>query len=314
MRRLLWLVPIVLGAVVVTFLLAHLAPGTPWDAASPGAAHGNLSAASVHALNVKYGLDRPLWRQLLLFLANAAHLDFGASYQFQAEPARDLLVRSLPHTLALGVVAFGVIVVFGVGLGVLAARRQNTLVDYTVTGLATVAASVPNFVVGIVLILVLSVGLHRATNGAFFLPDAGFGFDERLVMPVITLSLLPVAYIARLTRAATLETVRQDHVRMARAKGLNELRVLVAHVLRNALVPVVTILGPLFGFLVTGSVVVETLFQIPGIGGTLVEAVAARDYPVILGATVLYALVFPAANLVVDVAHALLDRRVLVGE
>lgn len=310
LTRLLSMVPIIVTAVILTFFVAHLAPGTPWDLPVPGAGHGNLSAGAIHNLNVKYGLDQPLWRQLALFLRNAAHLDFGDSYQFQAQPARDLLLHSVPQTITLGLIAFAVILVVGVGVGLLAASKQNSWIDYTVTGLATVVASVPNFVVGITLILVLSVGLHRATHGSFYLPDSGFGVDRRLIMPLVTLTLLPAAYIARLTRTATLETIRQDHVRMARAKGLKQNTILMRHVLRNAFVPIVTTLGPLLGFLITGSIVVETLFQIPGIGGTFVKAVGARDYPVILGATVIYAIVFPTLNLLVDIAHVLIDPRV----
>lgn len=314
LRRLAWLVPIVLGAVVLTFALAHLAPGTPWDAVQPGQGHGNLSADAIRALDVKYGLDRPLWRQLGLFLAHAARLDFGVSYQFQAQPVRDLLLRSLPGTIALGSVSFVVVAVAGIGLGVLAAQGRGSWVDHAVTGMSSLAASVPSFVVGIFLILGLSVGLNRATGGGFYLPNTGFGFDRRLFMPVLTLSLVPVSFVARLTRTAMLETLGQDHIRAARAKGLSDRAVLLRHVLPNSLVPVVTTLGPLLGFLLTGSVVVETLFQVPGIGGTFVRAVTARDYPVILGATVVYAVVFPVANLLADVVHACVDPRVASAE
>lgn len=303
----------VLAAVVFTFLLAHLAPGTPWDVAVGGEVRGNLSAAAIHNLNAKYGLDQPLWRQLLLFLGHASHLDFGTSYQFQAQPARDLLLRGLPQTAALGGTAFLVVATVGIGLGLLAARARNSWLDYAVSGLSSLLASVPNFVVGILLILVLSVGLNRSTAGRFYLPAAGFGFDRRLIMPVLTLSLLPVAHVARLMRASALDVIGLDYVRTARAKGATERRVFTRHVLGTALVPVITTLGPLLGFLVTGSLVVETLFQIPGIGGTFVRAVGARDYPVILGGTVLYAVAFPLMNLAVDVLHALVDPRMVYG-
>jgi oligopeptide transport system permease protein len=311
LRRLVWLVPIVLSAVVITFLLAHLAPGTPWDVAVGGEVRGNLSATAIHNLNVKYGLDRPLWRQLVLFLDHASHLDFGASYQFQAQPARALLLQGLPQTVALGCSAFVVAAVAGISSGLIAARRRSTWVDYSITGLSSLAASVPNFVVGILLILVFSVGLHRSTGGRFYLPTAGFGFDRRLLMPVVTLSLLPLAHIARLMRASALEVVDLDYVRTARAKGATERAIFFRHIMRTALVPVITTLGPLLAFLITGSLVVETLFQIPGIGATFVHAVSARDYPVILGGTVLYATAFPVMNLVVDVVHAVVDPRIL---
>jgi oligopeptide transport system permease protein len=183
-------------------------------------------------------------------------------------------------------------------------------VDHVVTGLTTVGGSVPNFVVGIALVLLLSVGLRRATGGRFYLPDGGWGLDAHLVLPLITLTLLPLAFVTRLTRASTLDALRSDHVRTARAKGLPEPRVLTRHVLDSAMLPVVTALGPLFAFLIAGSLVVERLFQIDGLGGSLVAAVAVRDYPMILGTTVVFALILALANLAVDVLYLVIDPRV----
>lgn len=310
LRRVLWMGPLVIAVVVITFGLMHLAPGNPWQSGSLRAGHLNFSDSAVANLRTKYGLDEPLWRQLLRYLGNAARLDFGDSFQYQGNHVRDLIIERLPETVILGTITFGVVLVAGVGLGMVSAIRRSSPVDYLVTGLSTLGASLPSFVVGILLILLASVGLRRATGGRFYLPDGGFGLDAHLVLPVITLGLLPMAFIARLTRASALDALGAEHVRTARAKGLRERRVLLRHVLDNALLPVVTAVGPMFAYLITGSMIVESLFQIRGVSGAFVAAITARDYPMILGCTVVFAVVFALANLAVDVAYALLDPRV----
>jgi len=177
-------------------------------------------------------------------------------------------------------------------------------------GFATVAAAFPNFVVGALMVVLFSVLFYKWTGGNFFLPAGGWGIDDHLIMPAVTLSLLPIAYTARLTRASTLETIRQDYVRTAWAKGLPERLVVIRHILKNSLIPVVTTLGPTFAFLVTGSVIVEQVFSIPGIGRAFVVAVTSRDYPMILGTTVLFSIVIAVANLIVDVLYVFIDPRV----
>ncbi len=311
LRRLVWLVPVFLSVVVITFALMHLAPGSPWSRGEPQLGAGvELSEAAIRHLKAKYGHDRAWWEQLLLYLRNAVYFDFGESYRYPGRQVSTLIWHSLPQTFLLGVIAFAVIVPVGITLGVLAALRHNSAIDYSVTGLATFAASIPNFVVGILLIIALSVTLHRITDGTFFLPAAGFGLDQHLLLPVLTLSLMPVAFVARLTRSSTLETLRQDHVRTAEAKGLAFRAVLARHVMRNSLIPVVTTLGPMLTFLMSGTIVIETLFQIPGLGGTFVQAISHRDYPVILGATLVYTLMVVVANLAVDLVYVAIDPRV----
>lgn len=307
------MVPVLLFALVTTFALMHLAPGSPWDRSTvEEGPKVHLSETALRQLDAKYGLDRPWWEQLVVYLDNAAHLDFGDSYRFAGRSASELLLERLPATLLLAGVALVVILPLGVGLGVLAALRRNSRIDRAVTGLATLAASVPNFVVGLFL-LMAAVGLNQASGGLIFLPTGGFGADRHLVMPVLTLALLPVAFMARLARSSTLETLRRDHVRTAEAKGLPRRWLLIRHVLKNSLVPVVTTAGPLLVFLVSGTVVVESLFGIPGLGGAFVQAVSARDYPVILAATLFYAVVVVAANLVVDVLYVVIDPRAGAG-
>ena len=300
------MVPVLLFVILITFFLAHIAPGSPWDREGK-----QLSAATRHALNVKYGLDQPVWNQFLIYVWNVLHFDFGVSYQHPGQSVNTLIFASWPYTFNLGAAAFVVILVFGVSLGVIAALRQNSFIDYLAVGLATVGASVPNFVVGIVLIIVLSNFLYKITGGNFFFPTGGYPQDLlHMIMPVVTLSLLPIAYLARLTRSSTLDSLRQDYVRTAWAKGLRERFVVTRHVLKNSLIPVVTTAGPLFAGLVTGSVIVETVFQVPGIGRSYVTSIEARDYPMILGTTILYAGLVALLNLIVDVAYVFIDPRV----
>jgi oligopeptide transport system permease protein len=305
-RRLLWMLPVVFFVILITFILMHLAPGSPWDRGGGR----QLSASVVQNLNVRYGLDKPLWQQFVLYLWNVIHFDFGLSYQYQGKTVSSLLLGSWGYTFTLGVLAFCVIVPVGIGLGVIAALRQNTRVDYVAMGFSTFGASVPNFVVGMLLIIVFGVYLYTLTGGAYSLPVAGFGLDDHLIMPVITLATLPTAFIARLTRASTLDILRQDYIRTAWAKGLPERLVVLKHILKNSLIPVVTALGPTFAFLVTGSVIVETVFAIPGIGRSFVTAVLSRDYTMILATTVLFSIVVAVANLVVDVLYVFIDPRV----
>ena len=300
------MIPVVFFVIVITFVLMHSAQGSPWDKAGGR----QLSQVVVDNLNKKYGLDKPVWEQFLLYVWNVLHFDFGLSYQYQGKSVLELIGGGWPYTATIGVLAFAMIVPIGVGLGVLAALRQNSRIDYATMGFATFAASFPNFVVGALMIVFFSVLLYKWTGGDFFLPAGGWGVDDHLIMPAVTLALLPIAYTARLTRASTLETIRQDYIRTAWAKGLSERLVVVRHVLKNSLIPVVTTLGPTFAFLVTGSVIVEQVFTIPGIGRAFVVAVTSRDYPMILGTTVLFSIVIAAANLVVDILYVFIDPRV----
>jgi oligopeptide transport system permease protein len=305
-RRILWLVPIVFFVICITFFLMHFAQGSPWDKTGGRP----LSQVIIDNLNKKYGLDKPVWEQFVLYLWNVLHFDFGLSYQYEGKTVTGLIAEGWPYTATIGVLAFCVIVPAGIGLGVIAALRQNSRIDYATMGFATFGASFPNFVVGSLMVILFSVVAYNLTEGTFFLPAGGWGLDDHLIMPVITLALLPTVFTARITRASTLETIRQDYVRTAWAKGLSERLVVIRHILKNSLIPVVTTLGPTFAFLVTGSVIVETVFNIPGIGRAFVTAVNSRDYPMILGTTVLFSVVVAVANLVVDVLYVFIDPRV----
>lgn len=300
--------------IVATFVLIHLAPGNPWNPVSATTPEGGraarLPANLVAHLDAKYGLDQPLWRQMLRYLGNVARFDFGVSYQGGNEAVRTIIFRSWPNTLILGTTAFVVIVPIGIGLGLWSALRHGSATDHLITTMAVLGASVPSFVVGILLLFPLSVGLFQATNGRLFLPSQGFGVDEHLILPVLTLSIYPICYLARLTRSTTLEALRQEHVLTARAKGVRGWLVVARHVVRPSLIPTITALGPVFGSLITGSLIVESIFGIPGIGGIFIGAVQLRDYPVILGAVVFFATVLVVVNLIADIAYAAVDRRV----
>ncbi len=308
------MIPVLFFVIVITFFLMHQAPGGPWDREGR-----QLSPAVVNNLNIKYGLDKPEWQQFVLYVWGAAHFDFGDSLQSPGQHVSTLLLESWPYTFTLGLYTFLLLVPIGVGLGVIAALRQNSWADYTALGMATVFASTPNFVVGILLIIVFAIGLNKLTGGNFYLPTGGLPepynpFQVQLLMPVFTLGALPTAYIARLTRASTLETLRQDFVRTAWAKGLKGRLVVTRHVLKNSLIPVVTALGPTFAFLITGSFIVETLFSIPGIGRSFVTSIESRDYTMILGTTLLFAALIAVVNLVVDVLYVFIDPRVRLSD
>lgn len=305
-RRILWMIPVLLFVITITFLLMHAAPGSPWDRGGGR----QLSKVIVDNLNIKYGLNKPVYQQFLLYIWNVAHFDFGLSYQYENQQVTTILLESWPVTAVLGSLAFLLIVPLGIGIGVIAALRQNTWVDYLAVGFSTFGASVPNFVIGILLIIVFSVEAYKVTAGNLFLPSGGYGLDDHLILPVISLAVLPIAFIARLTRSSTLDVLRQDYVRTAWAKGLRERLVVMRHVLKNSLIPVVTALGPTFAFLITGSVIIETVFAIPGIGRSFVVAVSSRDYPMILATTILYSVLIALANLVVDLLYTVIDPRV----
>ncbi|HET9849665.1 MAG TPA: ABC transporter permease [Candidatus Dormibacteraeota bacterium] len=305
-RRVLWMVPVVLFVITITFVLMHLAPGSPWDRAGGR----QLSQAVTDDLNVKYGLDKPLWNQFLIYLWNVAHFDFGLSYQYQNQTVTHVLLESWPATLTIGALAFAFIVPLGIGLGVIAALRQNSAIDYIAVGFGTLGASVPNFVIGIFLIIVFSVEAYHLSGGNIFLPSGGFGWNEHLILPVITLAVLPTAYIARMARSSTLDVLRQDYVRTAWAKGLRQRLVITRHVVKNSLIPVLSSLGSIFALLITGSVIVETVFAIPGIGRSFVVAVSSRDYPMILATTILFSVVIAIVNLVIDLLYTVIDPRV----
>ncbi|MEE8219566.1 MAG: ABC transporter permease [bacterium] len=297
LSRALWIVAVLLGVATITFLLMHLVPGGPWDREK------KLPAHVVENLNRRYGLDDPLWRQYGAFLAGAVRGDLGVSYTYQDREVTEIIRQGLPATVTLGSLAFLLAVGPGILLGVAAAFKRNAVVDFLSATLGPVFASIPGFVLGILLVVVLSVDWH-------VLPTGGWGSPSQVVMPAIALAALPMAFIARMTRASVLEELDKDYVRTARAKGLPAHTVQYRHVLKNASIPVLTVLGPELAALITGSFIIETVFSVPGIGRLFVQGVFQRDYGLIMGIVLFYAFVVAVLNLAVDLLYGIVDPRI----
>lgn len=297
MRRFAWFALILLGVSAITFVLMHAVPGGPWDEDKA------VAAAVRENLNRRYGLDLPYWQQYLVFLGRAVQGDLGVSFVRQTQPVTQILAQGLGASLTLAAIALGISAVAGLLLGVGSALRHGSWLDYAAAVIATAGASIPNFVLGASLVLLLSVTLQ-------LLPTSGWGSPQHLVLPALTLAALPTAYIARISRAATLDALSEEYVRTARSKGLPDRVVVLRHVVKNALIPVLTVFGPIAAHLTTGSFIVETMFGVPGAGRLLVQSVLARDYGMIMGATLMFAAAVALANLVVDVLYAVVDPRV----
>lgn len=296
-RRILWLIPVLLFVSLITFTLMHITPGGPWDKEKA------LAPQTVANLNAKYNLDKPAWQQYLIYLGGVIRGDLGPSYTYQDRSVTQIILGGLPATASLGAFAAMVAVIIGVPLGVLAATRQNTSIDYFALGFGTIFASVPTFVLGFVLIIIIALNLH-------LVPTGGWGKPINYVLPVLTLGLNQAALLTRITRASVLDVSRQDFMRTARAKGLREMVLIQRHLLKNALIPVVTVLGPIMAFLIVGSLVVENIFSVPGVGRLLVQGISQRDYSLIMGSTLMYAIVIAFLNLIVDIMYAFIDPRI----
>lgn len=295
-KRLLQLFTTLFVLATLTFFLLRLLPGGPFDRARP------LEPEVRAALEQRYGLDQPLPQQFARYLGGVVQLDFGPSYRFEGETVREILGRTLPVTLFLGAAALLVALLVGIPAGVLAASRPGGWLDFFVRSVAVSAMSLPSYLAGALLIYLFSLKLE-------LLPAALWDGWSHRVLPVLALSFLPMAQIARLVRASLLENVHADFLRTARAKGAGEGAVLWRHGLRNSLLPLLTLLGPLTANTLTGTFVVETLFAIPGMGASFVDSVANRDYPLVMGLTLLYGFLLVAGNLLVDCAYGLADPR-----
>ena len=303
LRRAVSLVFVLFSLTFLTFLIGHLAPGDPILLLM-----GQRRDPEAYArLRHLYGLDRPLLAQYISYAGGLLRGDFGLSFQFEGRPVRALLSQGIGISLQVGGLALALSVLLGVPLGVLAALRQQTLTDRGVVGVSLVLYSIPSFVL-IPLIWAVNLAVFRA--GYPSLPQAGWGKPVHFVLPVLVLAATNVGYITQLTRSSIIEILREDYVRTARAKGLRRSTVINRHVLRNALLPLVTFLGPATAFLVTSGFVVEVLFNIPGMGRIAVEAVGRRDYPVIQGTTVILGIAVVLMNLVSDMLYQVLDPRI----
>lgn len=297
LRRLLGLIPVLLFVSLITFTLMHLAPGGPWDQ------ERRLPPQVEANLNAKYHLDQPLPVQFAYYVGGLLRGDLGLSFTNPGYTVQAVIGRGLGVSLQLGLLAAAVAVAAGVPLGVLAALRKNSPLDYGSMFLAIIGYTTPSFVLGIFLIVIFAV-LWRV------LPPGGWGKPAQAIMPVVALAAAPTAILARYTRASMLDIIGQDYVRTAQAKGLADRTVVVRHMLRNALMPIITVLGPVMAALVTGSFVIERMFRIPGIGRLYIDAIFSRDYPLIMGTTLLYAVAVALFNLLADVLYVVVDPRI----
>ena len=296
-RRILLMVPTLLVIGTLTFALMRLAPGGPFMSDK------EIPAKAKQELLHRYGLDRPLLAQYFTFLGNLARFDFGPSYKYPDRQVREIILEGFGVSAELGGWALLLSLAIGIPVGILAAVRQNQTADFASMSLALAGVSVPNFVLGPVLVLVFALGL-------LWLPAALWTGPSSRILPVLALSASYVAYVARLTRAGMLEVLRQDWIRTARAKGLAERVVVLKHALRLGVLPVVSYLGPAAARIVMGSIVIEQIFAIPGLGRYLVVGAINRDYTLVMGSVLFYASFLLVLNLVVDVAYGWLDPRV----
>ena len=299
-RRILWLIPVLLVVSLITFTLMHLVPGGPWSG------DRNLPAGVTNAINAKYHLTDPVWQQFGRWLFDVIRGDFGPSFRYADRSINRIIADGLPATIQLGLMAFVLSVAVGIPLGIIASLGHNRWPDYLATFISMIGIATPSFILAVLLIVIFSVWLK-------VLPALGWGAPNQYILPVVALAGYQIAQIARYTRASMLEVTRKDYIRTAQSKGLRERAVVVRHMIRNALIPVVTILGPILAFLVTGSFIIETFFGIPGIGRYYVQGIVQRDYSLIMAMTVIYAFAVAAMNVVVDVLYGYFDPRIRYG-
>jgi oligopeptide transport system permease protein len=299
-RRLLITIPTILVVITITWGLVRLAPGNFYSGEK------RLPPAIEKNIREKYGLDKPWYQQYgKTMWGIIRHLDFGTSLKYQGQPVNTIIATSLPVSAGVGILAYLLALLIGIPIGSFAALKQNTRWDYSSMALTMLGISIPNFVLGPILVLIFSLTLY-------WLPPSrwdGF-FSRNIILPVITLSAVYMSYIARLTRAGMLEVLRSDYIRTARAKGLSEGAVVIRHALRGGLMPVISYTGPALAFLLTGTVVVEKIFALPGLGNYFIQASLNRDEPLVIGIVAFIAITLLLMNLLVDIAYAFLDPRV----
>lgn len=287
--------------ITVTFCLMKSMPGSPFSGEKV------LAESVQNALNAKYNLDKPLTVQYFTYLGNALQGDLGESFKYPGTTVNEVIARGLPATAKLGGVAFVVAVVVGVSLGTAAALSKSRVLNGFVAVFSTIGVSVPSFILAMLLMLFFGVQLR-------LLPIVGLTSWKHFIMPATALALYPIAYISRLTKTSMSEALKQDYVKMARAKGLSWPVIIVKHVMKNAMLPVITYIGPLLASMLTGSFVVENLFSIPGIGTEFVKAITNRDYSLIMGLTIFLGAIIIVANLLVDILCAAVDPRIKLDE
>ena len=297
-RRLIWTIPVILLVIFLTFVMMRQIKGNPFRTSER-----NIPESIQQNLERKYGLDKPWYVQYVRYVQNVFTFDLGPSLVQRNRTVNDIVSEAFPRSLELGGLAFIFAIVCGIPLGMFAALKSNTAYDYGAMFFSNVGFAVPSFLVATLFIYFFALQWDVGV------PTSGWTTWQSKILPVIALGLAPMAYFARLVRGSMLETLQSDYIRTARAKGLRNRRVVGLHVLRNSLIPVVTAAGPLLGFIITGSFVIEQIFAIPGIGRFYVSSVTARDYSVVMGLTVLLSIIIILANMVVDILYGILDPR-----
>lgn len=306
-RRALSLVFVLFSLTFLTFMVGRLVPGDPIQVLM-GA---RRDPATYARLRHQYGLDQPLLTQYVAYAGGLVHGDFGLSFRYEGRPVRDLIAQGIPVSIQVGGIALLLSLAIGIPLGLIAAFRRESLADHAITVVTLALYAIPSFVL-IPLLWAMNLALYRA--GYPSLPQAGWGKPEHYVLPVLTLAAANVGYMTRLTRSATLEIVASDFIRTAYAKGLHNGTIIGRHVLKNALLPILTLLGPATAGLVTGAFVIENLFNIPGIGRIAVEAIGQRDYPIIQGTTVILGVAIVIMNTITDILYRVVDPRITLAE
>ena len=300
-RRLLGLIPTMFIIVTLSFFMIRLAPGGPFSSEK------KVTPEVMANLQHKYHMDEPLYKQYLRYMGDVMRGDLGPSFKNKDYSVNELIGTSMPNSLLLGVVALAIACFFGISVGLISALKQNSIADYAGMSLANIGLAIPLFVVGPVAVLVFAMKLKWLPTSGWVTGRAGW---KTIIMPAMTLGLPYFSSIARLTRASVVETLRSDYIRTARAKGLKDSTIMVKHVLKGALLPVVSYLGPAFAGIVTGSVVIEQIFLVPGIGNFFVKSALNRDYTLILGTVIVYSTILVLMNLVVDILYGFLDPRI----
>ncbi|MDH8677320.1 ABC transporter permease [Fusibacter bizertensis] len=296
-KRILTMVVTIFVIISITFIMMHSIPGGPFTREKA------LPDAVLQALNQKYHLDDPLWKQFVDYVKGVMTFNLGPSFQRAGVTVNDLIREGFPATLKIGLASVVVIIIVGIPLGILSALKQNKWQDGLVMFIATLGVTIPSFVMATAIIYIFSAKLG-------WLPSNGLTSWKHMIGPVIALSGFSLSFVARLTRSSMLEVLQQDYIRTARAKGLSNNKVIYKHALKNALIPVVTYLGPMIAALLTGSFVIEKVFAIPGMGKHFVESVGNRDYTVLMGITIFYALFLVVMVLIVDILYSLIDPRI----
>ena len=296
LKRIILAAGTVFVVITVTFFVMHAVPGGPFLGEKA------LSMSALEALEKKYGMDKPLFSQYVTYLSDALRLDFGPSLKQRGRLVIDLIREGLQVSARLGLSAGAVATVSGVVLGAFAALRRNRLADKLIMVTTTAFVSMPSFIIGTLLLLLFAV--------KWMLVPANGAMAGGQLLPIVTLALYPTAYITRLTRSSMLDVLGQDYIRTARAKGVSTGRIVFGHALKNALAPVITYLGPMIAYIVTGSLVVEKIFAVPGIGRAFVSSITDRDYPVIMGTTIVLSVLIVGMNLVSDILYKVVDPRI----